>query len=186
MAASRLFTFGYRRPPNAEERFDSLLVSCDARKMVLSHALKPKSPLIVNGKPALIHGDIAVWFLFKGEPYDVARIYSPRGVFRGYYVDALEPVSWEGSNPWSLEPLVDLFLDLWIWPELRYEILDAEELAGARDSNKISPDQFTRATDTIARLAGSLARGQFPPPGVVEFDVMASPAITLFSGSWGS
>jgi predicted RNA-binding protein associated with RNAse of E/G family len=150
--------------------------------IVLAHHVKPKSPIVIDGAEALVPGDLAIWFLFKGEPFDIARIYSPRGQFRGYYVDALEPVRWDGSDPHSLETLVDLYLDMWIWPRRGYSILDEDELAAAQEDGHISSTQAHNALATIASIANRIAIGSFPPEPVREFNLRSSVALALVTG----
>ncbi len=181
MLPPKQFTFSYRRPPAAARTFESLLLRCDHDLLLLAHHLQPKAPLVVNGRQVLVPGDLAVWFLFNGEPYDIARVYSPQGRFRGYYVDALEPVRWKGSDPFTLEPLTDLFLDLWISPHLNHSLLDEDELDAARSGGVISETQARLASETLAELTRKLSVGEFPPRIVLEFDLAASGAPALFS-----
>ncbi len=118
-------------------------------------------------------GSVGVWFLPKGASYDVARVYSPTGIFRGYYVDALEPVDWEGDDPESLNGLTDLFLDLWIWPDGRHIVLDDEELTSAETKGIITPSQASCARRTITDLVDMLRRGEFPRETVSSFQLTA-------------
>jgi predicted RNA-binding protein associated with RNAse of E/G family len=175
------FTFGYRRPPAEARTFESLLLRCDQDLLLLAHHLQPKVPLVVDGHEVLVPGDLAVWFLFNGEPYDIARVYSPQGRFRGYYVDALEPVHWKGSDPFTLEPLTDLFLDMWISPHLNHSVLDEDELDAARSGGIISETQARLASGTVAQLGRRLSVGDFPPGIVLEFDLAASGASALLT-----
>jgi len=144
--------------------------------------LHPRSALVIDDQDALLPGDFAVWFLFKGQRYDVARIYSPQGRFRGYYVDALEPVHWQDSDPLSLEALVDLYLDMWIWPDLAYSILDEDELEAAREAGHITSTQADTAWDTMRSIAARIAAHDFPPPPVLDFDLEAAVDQALISG----
>src|SRR5207245_10452820 len=111
----------------------------------------------------------AVWFLFKDQLYDVGRSYRPGGTWMGYYADVLEPVRWDGSDPTTLEPIIDLFLDLWIAPDGRFEVLDVDEFeeAGARGS--ITAYQIDHARRVLQKMIEATGRGDFPPAVVKQF-----------------
>ena len=119
-------------------------------------------------------GDIGIWFLYKGSNFDVGRVYSPAGEFRGYYADAVEMIDWQGSDPRSLAPIVDLFLDIWIWPDGRYEILDEDELADALRQRYVSAGQAELAHRTIGQIAAGVEAGSFPPVEMREFQLLDS------------
>lgn len=112
----------------------------------------------------------AVWFLFKGEPFDLGRFYRPDGSWTGIYVDILEPVSWRGADPTTLEPLVDLFLDIWITPEKAFQVLDEDEFTAACAAGSLTAAQDRSACATLARLLTEIRSGTFPPPEVWSFD----------------
>jgi len=111
----------------------------------------------------------AVWFLFKDELFDVARLYRPDGTWTGYYADVLEPVRWSGDDPWSLDPIIDLFLDLWIAPDGGRVVLDEDEFEQAVASRYLSERQASQARKTLDELWEFTARGSFPPPTVRSF-----------------
>ena len=111
----------------------------------------------------------AVWFLFKHRPFDVGRFYRPDGTWTGYYVDVLEPVQWTGSDPTTLEPITDLFLDLWIAPDGRYVILDEDEFEEAISRGSLTPEQIGHARRVLQELTAATARGAFPPDVAKDF-----------------
>lgn len=142
--------------------------------------LYPERPVSALGRVMIDGGDLAIWFLFQGEPFDVARVYGNQGEFRGYYVDALEPVAWSatlsvveaaGVPTYVVEPLVDLFLDLWISPDGQCEVLDENELREAERKQVLSTRQADLARRTIFRLVSQVGSRRFPPADVVEFDL---------------
>ncbi len=121
------------------------------------------------GEIVLDSGYWAVWFLFKDRPFDVGRFYRPDGTWTGYYADILEPVRWEGSDPTTLEPIIDLFLDLWIAPDGRYLVLDEDEFAEAVSRGNLTSEQTVHARSVLQNLLGATERGEFPPAVVKEF-----------------
>lgn len=114
-------------------------------------------------------GDIAVWFLYKGEAWDIGRIYDSDGQFRGYYVDAVESIDWSGDDPDTLLPIVDLFLDLWISRDLECTLLDQDELFGALDAGWIGLALCELARSTIDSLRQRVRRGTFPAREILDF-----------------
>jgi predicted RNA-binding protein associated with RNAse of E/G family len=139
--------------------------------IVLEHAAQPSRPLTVDGEEVMAAGYRAVWFLFKGRPYDIGRFYRPDGVWTGYYVDILEPLRWDGEDPETLEPLVDLFLDLWICPDGSYLVLDEDELDEALQEAAITEEQGKHARDVLRELIERIGKGEFLPRSVSEWDV---------------
>lgn len=111
----------------------------------------------------------AVWFLFKGRPFDIGRVYRPNGTWTGYYVDILEPVQWEASDATSLEPIIDLFLDLWVAPDGKYVILDEDEFEEAISLGHLTNQQVRHARRVLQELIEMTKRGNFPPVLVREF-----------------
>lgn len=112
----------------------------------------------------------AVWFLYKERPYDVGRVYRPDGAWTGYYVDILEPLRWDGENPETLEPIVDLFLDVWVAPGGSYRILDEDELEEALRQGAISEELADHAQATLRQVIEEIERGTFPPRRVIEWE----------------
>src|SRR5207302_11364509 len=110
-----------------------------------------------------------VWFLFKNQPYDVARFYRPDGRWTGYYVDVLEPVTWHDADPTTLQPIVDLFLDLWIAPDGSFMVLDEDEFEEAATKGVLMEAQVKEAQETLHGLVSQLERKEFPPTTVVSF-----------------
>ncbi len=111
----------------------------------------------------------AVWFLFKDRPFDVGRIYRPDGTWTGYYSDILEPVRWVASDPRTLQPITDLFLDLWIAPDGRHQVLDEDEFEEAVGRGILRREQIDHARRVLGELTDATQRGLFPPRVVREF-----------------
>jgi predicted RNA-binding protein associated with RNAse of E/G family len=159
------------RLPDRRSTFDADLLEFDEEHIVLAHRVFPSRPAIHFGEEVLGPGYLIVWFLFKGQPYDVGRFYHLDGTWTGYYVDVLEPVRWQGADPHTLVPIVDLFLDLWIAPDGRFSVLDEDELEDAVRAGTISPEQAQRARATLCRLVQDIERGVFPPQVVTHFSL---------------
>jgi len=162
-------TFEFIRPPDRRSLLRSLLLDATDNIIVTSHESSPSKPLEYLGEIVLDAGYGMVWFLFKDQPFDVARVYHPDGTLTGYYTDILAPVRWEGSDPTTLEPIVDLFLDLWIAPDGRYIVLDEDEFEDAVRLGNLTREQVDHARSVLRELIEAIERGEFPPPVVKEF-----------------
>lgn len=140
--------------------------------IVVADRVTPSKPLLYGGEEVFGAGYWALWFLFKDRPWDLARVYRPDGAFTGYYADVLEPVRWQGDDPSTLEPIVDLFLDLWISPEGGYQVLDEDELEDAVGRGVVSPAQEHHARAVLQDLIERTVKGEFPPREVTEPDLL--------------
>lgn len=164
-------TFTFVRPPARRISLNALLLSAADDTVVVAHEASPSRPLRYRDETVVDRGYWAVWFLFKGRPFDVGRFYRPDGTWTGYYVDVLEPVHWEGSDPTTLRPIVDLFLDLWIAPDGSHAVVDEDEFDAAVRQGHLAPSQATHAQAVLHELIEATQRGVFPPEMVKAFRV---------------
>jgi len=162
-------TFQFIRPPDRRVAMDSLLLHAADDMIITAHQASPSKPVEYLGEVVLDTGYWAVWFLFKDRPFDVGRFYRPDGTWTGYYVDVLEPVRWTGADPTTLEPMVDLFLDLWIAPTGQFMVLDEDEFADAIDQKRLTRDQVVHARRVLEELIRETERGWFPPALARDF-----------------
>lgn len=162
-------TFEFVRPPDRRVRMDSRLLHAADDVIITAHQASPSKPVEHLGEVVLDKDYWAVWFLFKDRPFDVGRFYRPDGAWTGYYVDVLEPVRWVGTDPATLEPMVDLFLDLWIAPSGEFIVLDEDEFEEAIDQKRLRHDQIVHARRVLEDLIQVTQRGAFPPAVVKNF-----------------
>jgi predicted RNA-binding protein associated with RNAse of E/G family len=162
-------TFSFIRPPDRRVSLKSRLLDARDETIVLATELSPSKPVDYFGEIVMGVGYWAVWFLFKGRPFDVGRVYRPDGTWTGYYVDILEPVQWKGSDPNTLEPIIDLFLDLWVAPDGKYMILDEDEFEEAISLGHLTSEQIDHARSVLRELIEATERKEFPPAVVREF-----------------
>ncbi len=162
-------TFDFIRPPERRVSIQSRLLDSTDDTIVVATALSPSKPVDHFGEIVMDAGCWAVWFLFQGRPFDIGRVYRPNGTWTGYYVDILEPVRWEGSDPTTLEPIIDLFLDLWIAPDGRHLVLDEDEFEEAIGLGNLKREQIDHARRVLRELIQATERGDFPPAVVKEF-----------------
>lgn len=161
--------FEFIRAPDRRVFIETDILRATDDLIVVAHALSPSTPLTFRGEVVMERGYRAVWFLFKNQAYDVARVYRPDGPWTGYYVDVLEPVRWTGAEPATLEPVIDLFLDLWIAPDGGYAVLDEDEFEEAIARGVLTPRQVNHARQVLGDLVEATAQGGFPPQVVKDF-----------------
>ena len=165
---SRL-TFDFIRPPGRRVSMRSDLLQATNNMIVVATDLAPSKPVEYLGEIVMDAGYRAVWFLFKDQPYDIGRVYRPDGTWMGYYADVLEPVRWKGADPTTLEPIIDLFLDLWIGPDGKFLVLDEDEFEEAVGRQILTRQQIDHARGVLHELIEKTEAGDFPPAAVKEF-----------------
>jgi predicted RNA-binding protein associated with RNAse of E/G family len=170
-AVPQQLIYQFLRPPNRRFTFTADLLSAGDRRLVLRSKLYPSKPLSIEGREVLNVGYTADWFLFKDAWFEIGRFYQSDGTWTGYYVNICEPVHWDDADPTTLEPLVDLFLDLWITPEGVPYILDEDEFQEAVAAGHLTPRKADSARTTLDELLAATRRGDFPPPEVKDFPV---------------
>lgn len=164
-------TMLYHRPPDRVSRILTRVIYADSDRMVWLNELHPSRPFVVEGREVIGAGYWGVWFLWNGRPYDIGKFYDPRVRHTGYYVDVLEPVRWAGDDEASLEPLTDLFLDLWITPGGRWHVLDEPEFEEAETKGWIDAGQAQHGRATLAALQSELEIGRLLPSEVRGFEL---------------
>lgn len=162
-------TFAFIRLPDRRKSIKSRLLEATDDTIVLATELSPSKPVDYLGEIVMDVGYWAVWFLFKGRPFDVSRVYRPDGAWTGYYVDVLEPVQWEASDPNTVEPIIDLFLDLWVAPDGKFMVLDQDEFDAAISLRYLTSERVDHARSVLQELVAAIQRGEFPPAIVKEF-----------------
>jgi predicted RNA-binding protein associated with RNAse of E/G family len=169
LSHARFLTFDYVRSGGRRSRFEGILLHADRELIVLSHEARPSKALYFGGEEVIARGYAVVWFLYKGQPFDIGRFYRPDGSWTGYYVDILEPVQWDEDNPDSIAPLVDLELDLWIAPDASYGVLDEDEFEASVLGGSLSEAQAMQARATLTQIVSSIDDDNFPPRLVKDF-----------------
>jgi len=59
--------------------------------------------------------------------------------------------------------ITDLFLDLWVSPDLRFKVLDEEELENAYSKGWITKQLYEKAKEELKKLVRSVNQRKFPP-----------------------
>jgi len=158
----------YRRIPNRIlERYDELIADLGDVVVAKSKFEGMLTPLFVNGVKVIDNGYTMIYFAFIGEKYDVLKVYDREGNFKGLYVDILAYTKRKGN---TLE-MLDLFLDLFIFPNGEIFILDEEELEMALNYGLIDKETFDFAYSKAREIVEKFKEGNFPPDIVWQYSL---------------
>jgi protein associated with RNAse G/E len=97
-------------------------------------------------------------YLFFDRYFSIMEIRSTTGNILGYYVDIATPVR-KDVDEYYLE---DLILDLWIFPDRTYLVLDEEEWEQAVSAGWIAEDIQRTVLRTLKRIKREIKGGRFP------------------------
>jgi hypothetical protein len=152
----------YRRPPHPPRAFPGLLRNATANMLTVQSRISIKEPREVCGKIIVDQGYLALWFIFKGKWFDIGKFYDRSSNWLGYYCDIVKPLTrllYGRRTP----IITDLFLDLWIFPDRNYYVLDEEEFEEAARSRIISRRLAAKAESELKRLIKLVKQNKFPP-----------------------
>ncbi len=155
-----------RLPDDVEEWEHELLL--DTPELIISEFTfsgLPK-PSVLEGKIVTENGYRGILFEFVDEWYEIIKIWDHDGDLVGYYCNInAPPVMFDGGYE-----ITDLFLDLWVYPDLECIVLDEDELLEAVERNLIDPELKEKAQKVLAGLVAMVKSGKFPPKIVDEYD----------------
>jgi hypothetical protein len=141
------------------DRYDELLYKSE-KLIVGKSKITSEHSVIFDNKVVLAAGFEIVYFEFMGNWFTIGRIRDLEGRHTGYYCDIV-------TSPKLLDDdgveLTDLFLDLWVSPDLRYKVLDEEELENALQKGWITKQLYEKIENEMKKLVGIVKRGKFPP-----------------------
>ncbi len=156
----------YRRIPNRVlERDDELIADLGDVVIAKSRFEGMLTPLKVDGIEVIKNGYTMVYFAFVGKSYDILKVYDEEGNFKGLYVDVLAYTKREGN---TIE-MLDLFLDVFIFPDGRAFLLDEDELEMALNCGLIDKETFDFAYRVAREIMEGIKRKEFPPEIVWKY-----------------
>ncbi|TET89232.1 MAG: DUF402 domain-containing protein [Methanomassiliicoccales archaeon] len=160
-------TIRLKRPPDGIENWEQELL-LDSPDLIVSefHFTDLEQPTVLDGETIAENGYRCIVFEFTREWYEVLKIWNKEGRLTGYYcnINTL-PERFEGGYT-----ITDLFLDLWVFPDLRYRVLDEDEFKTAIAEGWISKEMAENAQKILAQLLERVEKGEFPPDVVKEYD----------------
>lgn len=154
------------RLPNSVEEWEHELL-LDTSHMIVSRFVFSglSEPMIREGRTLLENGYTGILFEFVNEWYEIIKVRNKKGELVGYYCNINRPPRrFKGGYE-----VVDLFLDMWVFPSMEYIILDEDELKQARVDGLIDDKTERKARETLSRLVNMVKSGNFPPIVVNEY-----------------
>lgn len=103
-------------------------------------------------------GTISDEYYWLGRWYNIFRFTTPGGELRNYYCNVNMPPIFEDG----ILEYVDLDLDLLIWPDLSYEVLDRDDFLLASKRYNYSADIIENAENALKTLISFAESGNFP------------------------
>lgn len=150
----------YLRLPNDMTDVYNELVYRDKSVVVAKYVTPTRKTVVFDKEVVLAAGYEITYFELPDQWFTVCKIRNTEGKHTGYYCDIATP-------PQFLEDRVeqtDLFLDLWVFPDLsRYRVLDEDELETALANGWIEKPLYDRAKHEIQELICAVESGRFPP-----------------------
>lgn len=155
----RFITVVYRRIPNKLSRIRQLVLWEGLNGVVSLGVLKPSKPIIHGGRVLIEEGYLGIWFVEEGVWHDVAAIYDRRGSLVGYYSDIATPFKrFTGGYE-----MTDLFLDLWVYQDRSYVVLDRGEFTEALRGGILEASLAEKAESELRSLMELVETGRYPP-----------------------
>jgi uncharacterized protein len=97
-------------------------------------------------------------YYWKQKCYNVFRFFEPEGTFRNYYCNInLPPVFLNGVLDY-----VDLDVDVLVWKDFSFEILDLEEFEENAERYNYSPEIRSKVEQSLSELLELIAAREFP------------------------
>jgi len=148
------------RPSKRTDVFVHRLVEDTGDLIVSDFTFEMSKPFMVNGRSAVVHGDRGLLFEYSDGYEIIAVAHGSKLV--GHYLNINLP--FERTKDGYM--VRDLFLDIWIWKDGNYVILDEDEYAEACENGWISKDEQGFASRIMKRLVAMITSGDFPPEKV--------------------
>lgn len=99
-------------------------------------------------------------YIFLKEGYKISKFFDNDSNFAYWYCDIIEYAYDEAEDT---HLFTDLLLDLKIYEDGKYEILDMDELVEAYNKNMITIEQVLKAFRSLSNLYELLKNKKFPP-----------------------
>lgn len=165
-ASPKLHLRYIRLPAQILEMYDDL--ACQSSKVIVGRSqITSTHSIEFDGKVVLHQGFPITYFELVGKWFNVVKVRNLSGEHTGYYCDIATPPKLLEDG--SVE-ITDLFLDLWVSPDLRYRVLDQDELEEAMKKTWISRQLYARAKKELKNLVALVEMKDFPPLAVRQLE----------------
>ncbi|MDH5704278.1 MAG: DUF402 domain-containing protein [Aigarchaeota archaeon] len=161
----RFITVIYKRMPNKLSRIRQLLLWEGSNEILSLGVLKPSKPITHGGHVLIDEGYLGMWLVEEGVWHDVAAIYDRLGSLVGYYSDIATPIKrFTGGYE-----MTDLFLDLWVYQNGSYLVLDRDEFDEALRRGILEASVAQRGESELRDLINLVETGRYPPETLRRF-----------------
>lgn len=122
-----------------------LLVREQEHLVLLAIWQGPGEPRV--GEIAFLAGDRFVEHYYPGRGYAIWQVEQPNGIIKGWYCNISTPVEWQEG----ILSFRDLLLDLLVYPDGRYSVLDRDEFVEAQGAG-LPDNEAALAEAALAEL----------------------------------
>jgi len=150
----------YIRLPNQVLNLYDELIYKSEKVVIGKSVITSTHSVIFDGETVLASGFQIVYFELMRKWFTVGKIRNLQGRHTGYYCDIVTPPRL--FDDCGVE-LTDLFLDLWVSPNLKFKVLDEEELENAFCKGWITKQLYDKAKEELKKLVNVVEKGRFPP-----------------------
>lgn len=163
----KTITLRYRRPPDNIVTYVHELLK-DMEDLIVQRFTFPNfsKEFLVDGEKVLDEGYTGIYFEFVDDWHDIIKVHDREGKFVGYYCDINTPII---RIPGGYS-CTDLFLDLWVFPDMRHFVLDRDEFEEAVANGWLTDEEEQMAEETLAMLIDDVKAGRFPPAVVKDWE----------------
>lgn len=160
-----MITVRYRRPGKESRGWEQRLLADTEDMIVSSFVFRLQKPFLSDdeGDVLIESGYYGVLFELLDRWYNVVKIYDEDRELKGYYTDIRKPPV---KTEVGYEAL-DLFLDVWVYPDNEYMVLDRDEFEDA----DIDESLRREAERAVERVTTMVRNDDYPPELVEKFDV---------------
>jgi len=141
------------RPGKATEIWHNEMLYDDG-KMVISlfDFSGLKKDFVVEGKTLIDRECTGICADFVGEPYEILIVLDKEKNIRGYYVNINRPIERKQNKIY----VHDLFLDIWVFPDMTWKLLDLDEYEEARAKGLLTQQDVEIAQATLKKFLALL------------------------------
>jgi predicted RNA-binding protein associated with RNAse of E/G family len=123
-----------------------------------------REPSRIEGKVVVENDYTGICYEFIEKGLEVIKIFDFNEQLTGYYCNInTRPKTFDGGYE-----VVDLYLDVWVFPDLRFVVLDEEEFNDAVEKGLVDDDERIFAKRVLSDVLENLRAGNFPPRIVGE------------------
>jgi predicted RNA-binding protein associated with RNAse of E/G family len=161
----RTIQLKFIRPPDSVNLWTHELLHRDDDVIVSKFKYDDmKGPYEIDGDVIVDNGYTGICHELLGKGLEVIKVLDMTGKLTGYYCNINRNAKmFDGGYE-----VVDLFLDVWVFPDLKYRVLDEDEFEEASEKGWISGVDREFALRVLDDIVREIESGNFPPRIVGE------------------